>query len=169
MGSLKSCLEQRPSSLNGPWKPHRKEANLHGGDGPEHETKWGDEIWQSWNENELPEIKEVTLFYTSYVAGIRIKYRNGHVYEAKGSQGGEVNEITHKMKKGEWITKVIGRVGCWVNELKFYTNFGRTLKGGADGGGECEPEYEGNSYIFGFDFAWHHHMVKATALYVDLD
>lgn len=67
------------------------------------------------------------------------------------------------------MRKVEGRVGCVVDELKFYTNFGRKLKGGDDGGGECEPEYVGRPYVFGFDFHWHHLMAKADIYYVDLD
>ena len=167
--SSDSDKEKKKSGPSGHWKPHRLEAHLHGSDNPDQETNWGDDIWHNWDENELPEIKELTIFYTGYVAGIRVKYRNGQEFEARGSQGDEVSEKTHKLKRGEYITKVIGRVGCWSDELKFYTNFGRTLKGGADGGGECEPEYEGNSYVFGFNFAWHHHLIKTTVLYVDLD
>ena len=76
---------------------------------------------------------------------------------------------TYKLKKGEYIVKVDGRVGCVVDELKFKTNFGRKLTGGDDGGGDCEPDYVGRPYVFAFDFHWHHLCAKADVWYVDLD
>ena len=71
-------------------------------------------------------------------------------------QGQEIHRKTYKFKKGEYVCKVEGRVGCVVDELKFYTSFGRKFSGNDDSGDECKPEYVGRPYVFGFDFHFHH-------------
>ena len=73
------------------------------------------------------------------------------------------------MKKGEYITHIDGRIGSWTDELKIYTSRGKVLKGGDDGGGDYDPQYEGKSCIVGFDFHWHHHLVRTDVYYLDLD
>ena len=147
-------------------------AHIHGIDEANYNMDWGPKILDQWYDDRIPVIKEITVYYTAYVCGIKIIYREGeetHFEHIVDQPGQEIREKTHKLKQGEYVCKVEGRVGCVVDELKFYTNFGRKLKGGDDGGGECEPEYVGRPYVFAFDFHFHHLMAKADIFYVDLD
>lgn len=61
-----------------------------------------------------------------------------------------------------------GRTGCWTDKTVVYTNRGRKLVGGKDGGNENNPEYPRNAYVVGFNSQFHHHMVKLEVCYVDL-
>ena len=132
-----------------PWKQGLKCAEIHGGDGPEWSTNTMDEVIQKYGNNHIPQIAEIGLYFDAYVAGIKVVYRDdetlpgGHTVEHFGSAGGEYEYRKLKLKKGEYITKIDGRIGSWTDELKTYTSRGKCLKGGDDGGGDYDPQYEG--------------------------
>ena len=62
---------------NGPWKPHWHMAKIHGIDEANYNMDWGPKILEQWYDDQLPVIKEITIFYTAYVCGIKIIYRDG--------------------------------------------------------------------------------------------
>ena len=73
------------------------------------------------------------------------------------------------MQKGEHITLVHGRVGCWTDQLRVETNMGRTLKGGNDGGGHDEsPAYPRRAYFIGMDLRFHARLTRTEVYYIDL-
>jgi len=45
------------------------------------ETTWGMDIYKTWDADKLPQIKSIGLYYTDYVAGVKIEYTNGQVFE----------------------------------------------------------------------------------------
>ena len=73
------------------------------------------------------------------------------------------------MGKGEYITSVQGRCGAWTDKLSIYTNKGRVLHAGGEGGSPREPEYPANAYVVGFTTRFHHSLCRTEVHYVLLD
>ena len=56
---------------------------------------------------------------------------NGHQYGGNGGYQGDVLELM----PGEYINRMVVGAGVYVDRLEFYTNYGRSLSGGAGGQG----------------------------------
>ena len=142
-----------------------KKAEINGSDGPEAEYRDFDTIREMMNFS-LPQIKEIGIFFDAYVAGFKVVYwpdekcmPDGHTTEHFGSASEDTQYKKLKLKRGEYITHIDGRIGCWTDELKIYTSRGKVLKGGDDGGGDYDPQYEGKACVLGFNTRWHHHLI----------
>lgn len=74
-----------------------------------------------------------------------------------------------KLEHGEYITSVQGRTGAWTDKFSVYTNKGRVLHAGGEGGGANEPNYPPNAYVVGFDTHFHHSLCRTEIYYVTSD
>ena len=79
----------------------------------------------------IPQIREVGIYFDRYVFGMKVVYRASEAvpepltFEHFGSCEGTAPVYKNiKLKKGEYISHVHGRIGCWTDELKVYTNKG---------------------------------------------
>ena len=63
----------------------------------------------------MPQIVEVGLYITSFVAGISVTYRDGTVFERKGSTPDNMTYESIRLADNEYITSVVGRTGSWTD------------------------------------------------------
>ena len=77
----------------------------------------------------------------------------------------------YKLRKGEWISKVDGRMDDKVDKLIFYTNHGRKFDVGGDGGSaeRIDDVYAGMPYIFAFNLKMKEHLTGITVFYVNME
>ena len=89
-------------------------------------------------------IQEVRVNSGDYVDSIEVIYDNrviaptkpGDQNSAAGRHGGDGGSITSilRLEEGEYITRIGGRYGIYVDSLYFETNLGQTVITGSDGG-----------------------------------
>ena len=150
-----------------PWKQAIKKMELYGSDGGHNHYNDGQKVVDDFPDSELPFITEFGVYMDRFVKGIKIVYSNGFTVERKGDPHTDYKSL--QLLKGEYITLVHGRTGCWTDQIRIETNFGRKLMGGnTDGGGDKSPEYPRKAYIIGMDLRFHHSLTRSDVYYVDL-
>ena len=113
------------------------------------------DIMKYWDQESLPEIKEITIYYTNVINGIKVVYRKCGKFKVKQPAGAKTKKKTLKMRRGEWIEKELGYVEDYVCSLELRTNLGQTLKAGEERGTLKEPKYLYDKlYMVGFNFFW---------------
>jgi len=109
-----------------PWKANVQMHKLHGGDAGHKHYEDFPTIRNASKDFSLPEITEIGFWYADFVNGISVFYKDGTSFERKGDAGpGTYKSL--KMMKGEFVSVVHGRFGCWGDQMTAHTNMGRTL------------------------------------------
>lgn len=98
-----------------PWKTVIQKQTLAAGDRANSEFLDFSTNLKKFDEETLPQIVEFGLHITSYVAGISVTYRDGTVFERKGSTPDNMTYESIRLADNEYITSVVGRVGCWTD------------------------------------------------------
>ena len=168
------------------WEKCVKKANIHGTDAPEVDHEDMPQVMEKYGEA-IPQIREIGIWFDAWVTGLKVVYQDDVTMPTPleiehfgnlGANGGRYKSIT--LKKGEYITKVKGKIGSWTDELKITTSRGKVLKaknefaddarerlGGADDD-YYDPKLKGQSMVVGFNTHWHHHLVKTEVCWIDL-
>ena len=136
----------------------------------------------------IPQIREIGIWFTAWVVGLKVVYQDDvnmpeplviEHFGSLGDSGGRFKSIT--LQKGEYITKVKGRIGAVTDELKIYTSRGKCLSGKNEfadqarerhGGADddtYDPKLKGNSMVVGFDTHYHNFLVKTEVCWIDLE
>ena len=93
-----------------------------------------------WDPQSIPEIKEVTIYYSDMINGIKVQYRKCGKFKHKQPASANTKKKTLKLRKGECINKVLGRADDYVYQLELRTSLGQSLIVGEEKGELKEPE-----------------------------
>ena len=114
-------------------------------------------LMQFWDPQSIPEIKEITIYYSDMINGIKVQYRKCGKFKLKQPASAKTKKKTLKLRKGEWINKVLGMAEDYVYQLELRTNLGQSLIVGKEKGEWREPDlplHQDLCYIPGFNFYW---------------
>ena len=87
-----------------------------------------------WDPQSIPEIKEITIYYSDMINGIKVQYRKCGKFKRKQPANAKTKKKTLKLRKGEWINKVLGMEEDYVYQLELRTNLGQSLIVGKEKG-----------------------------------
>ena len=92
------------------------------------------ELITYWDPESIPEIKEITIYYSDMINGIKVGYRELGKFKHKYPYRVKTKKKTLKLRKGEWIYEVLGRADDYVYQLELRTNLGQSLIVGKEKG-----------------------------------
>ena len=151
------------------WRQKVQSKEVHAGDYGDNGYNDLEEVKGNYGDYKLPVIKEIGIWVDTFVAGVKIIYDDDKTYEHTGSSGDPRTYKSLVLQKGEHISAIHGRTGCWMDQLTIFTNKGRLLKAGGNGGGPNEPKFPSDAYVVGLTQRYHHHLSRVDVQYVELN